>query len=223
MAAVPAAVDRSLFAGFAARPGVESAADDMELILASSSKYRQQLLAQAGIACRIVPPDVDEAALTALALQRGQSPADLCRMLAMAKAKAVAAVHPDVFVLGSDQLLSFDVQILGKPGTAEAAIAQLQKLSGRTHFLLTAFAIIAPGRISCELVESQLTMRQLSPANIKRYVAADEPLDCAGSYKWESRGITLFERVVTSDPSAIIGLPLIGVVSELRQLGIDDQ
>ncbi len=185
----------------------------MELILASSSKYRQQLLAQAGIACRIVPPDVDEAALTALALQRGESPADLCRMLAMAKAKAVAAVHPEAAVLGSDQLLSFDGQILGKPGTAEAAIAQLRKLAGRTHFLLTAFAIIAPGRISCEL----------TPTEIQRYVAADGPLDCAGSYKWESRGITLFERVVTSDPSAIIGLPLIGVVSELRRLGIDDQ
>lgn len=192
----------------------------MELILASSSKYRQQLLAQAGIGCRIVPPEVDETSLTGLALQQGQWPDTICRMLAMAKAKSVADRHPEAAVLGSDQLLTIDGEILGKPGTVDGASDQLRKLSGRTHFLLTAFAIFAPGRVSCELVESQMTMRSLTTAEIERYVATDQPLDCAGSYKWESRGITLFERVQTPDPSAIVGLPMIAVVTELRQLGI---
>lgn len=193
----------------------------MELILASSSPYRQALLRQAGIPFRAVAPHVDEAAMAHAVTAQGGTHVQVCRALATAKAQAVAGCNRADIVVGCDQLLSIDGEILGKPGTPDGARAQLRRLSGRTHELITAFAVMAPNMVVVEEIRSQMTMRSLTDAEIFRYVAADEPWDCAGSYKWESRGIALFEQIATPDHTAIVGLPMIGLITALRQCGFE--
>lgn len=193
----------------------------MELILASSSPYRQALLRQAGIPFRAVAPHVDETAIAQAATAQGAAHDQVCRALATAKAQAVASRHPADIVVGCDQLLSIDGEILGKPGTPDGARAQLRRLSGRTHELITAFAVMAPNRVLVEAISSRMTMRSLTDAEISRYVTVDEPWDCAGSYKWECRGIALFERIETPDHTAIVGLPIIGLITALRRCGVN--
>lgn len=191
----------------------------MELILASSSPYRRQLLATAGIPCQCQPPHVDEASLIAEGLAQSIAPGQICQLVARAKAQAVARQFPHDGVLGSDQMLLFQGEIWGKPGTPAAALAQLERLSGQTHQLLTAFTLITPENTIERLVTSTMTMRPLGRPELERYLAHDEPWDCAGSYRWEARGITLFESVETEDPTAIIGLPLIALTTALRACG----
>lgn len=189
------------------------------LVLASTSRYRAELLRRLGVAFEVVAPGVDEEAFKAADPAADQ----LVRELALAKARAVAARCGDAIVIGSDQCAELDGAILGKPGTAERAAAQLAALSGRTHRLWTGVALVdgrtgtARSHVDCH----ELSMRALDAAAIARYVESDLPLDCAGSYKIESLGIALFERVEGSDFTAITGLPLTVVVRMLAELGVE--
>jgi septum formation protein len=186
-----------------------------ELLLASTSRYRVALLERLGVPFRAVAPDCDEDAYKS----RGLSPESLAELLAQAKAESLLATHPGATILGSDQVAALGDELLGKPGTPEAACAQLARLAGRTHRLVTAVAILHGGRVHRHSDITTLTMRALTSAQIERYVAADAPLDCAGSYKLEARGIALFSRIDSADHSAIVGLPLIAVAELLIGLG----
>jgi septum formation protein len=187
-----------------------------DLVLASTSPYRSALLARLGLPFRCEAPGVDESA----AKTRLRDPLTIVAELALQKARAVAARHPDAVVIGSDQGACIDGDLLDKPGTAANAIAQLRRLRGRDHELLTAVAIVHGGRVTGFVDRTRLTMRRLADAEIERYVAADNPLDCAGSYKIEALGITLFEHIDCADWTAIQGLPLLRLCAELRQSGI---
>lgn len=185
-----------------------------QLVLASTSPYRRALLERLGLPFECRAPDVDEDDIKSRWIR---TPAELVTHLARAKARSIDA--PNATVIGSDQMVVLGSQILGKPCDPAVAVAQLTTLSGRTHDLLTAFAVAQNGRIYEHLDVTRLTMRALERDEITRYVQADEPTDCAGSYKLESRGIALFESIESSDQTAIIGLPLIALTSILRNLG----
>jgi septum formation protein len=187
----------------------------LDLVLASTSPYRRALLERLGVPFRCVAPSVDEDALK----DPGLAPRDLARHLARAKAASVAAGAPGAVVIGSDQLVALDGRIHGKPGSVEAAVAQLLALAGRPHELVTALAVTHEGRWWEHTDVTTLWMRPITRAEAERYVAADRPTDCAGSYKLEERGITLFERIESNDHTAITGLPLIALTTMLRALG----
>lgn len=187
----------------------------MELILASTSPYRRALLERLGVPFRICDPGVDEERVKAL----GQAPRLLAERLAAAKAESVRNAGGEAVVVGSDQLVSLDDRILGKPGSQERAVEQLRLLAGREHELITALAVFHQGRLIRHTDVTTLRMRPLTREAIERYVQADRPIDCAGSYKLESRGITLFDRITTEDQTAITGLPLIALTTILRDLG----
>jgi septum formation protein len=186
------------------------------LILASTSRYRGDLLARLGVPFVAAAPDCDEDATKAT----GLAPQELAETLALAKAESLRAAHPDAAILGGDQVAAIDDAILDKPGTEAAACAQLARLAGRTHTLITAVALILGDRILRHTDVTRLTMRPLTADQIARYVAADQPLDCAGSYKLERLGIALFSRIESADHTAIIGLPLLSVTSMLGEIGI---
>lgn len=185
------------------------------LILASTSPYRRQLLERLGVPFETESPGVDESTFSRM----GLFPRELAERLALEKARAVALRHPSGFVLGGDQLATSQGRILGKPGSVEAAVEQLKQLSGREHVLITAMALVRGQEVWTLTDETRLMMRRLSVEEIRRYVEADQPLDCAGAYKLESRGITLFERIDSADHSAITGLPLIALTTLLRARG----
>ncbi len=188
----------------------------MDLILASTSPYRRDLLARLALPFRCVAPGVDEAAIGADILD----PVERAGRLARAKAEAVAARESGALVIGSDQLVAFEGRVLGKPGTAERAVEQLLAMAGREHLLVTAVAVADRSGVEIETDVARLRLRDLSRAEAERYVAADRPIDCAGSYKIESLGIALFDRIEASDHSAIVGLPLLTVCRMLRARGI---
>jgi len=190
----------------------------MDLILASTSPYRRAQIERLGVPFRSVAPDVDEEALKTR--WGAVAPRELAERLAHAKAASVAERAPEAVVIGGDQLVAFDGRILGKPGTIEGAIAQLRELSGRSHDLITALAVIRGFETYAHVDVATLNLRQLTPDSIARYVNADRPMDCAGSYKLESRGITLFESIDSDDHSAIVGMPLIALTSILRGIGL---
>jgi len=186
------------------------------LILASTSRYRRALLQRLGLPFQVDSPRCDED------VGDERDPVRIVRELSLRKARSVAGRHPGAVVIGSDQVLALDGAILTKPGTAERARAQLAQLSGRTHRLVTGLALI-DGRDGAEIVDHEdyrLTFRTLGDAEIARYVELDQPLDCAGSYKLESRGIWLVERLDGEDDSSIVGLPLLRLTRHLRTLGI---
>ena len=187
------------------------------LILASTSPYRRALLERLGVPFRSVAPPFDEEA------SKGEraSPRELAEALASGKAESVQAGEPDAVVIGCDQLVAFEGRVFGKPGTAEGAVAQLLAMSGRTHELITAMVILAPGRRFEHTDVARLTMRRLGRAAIERYVERDRPFDCAGSYKLEQGGVALFERIVSDDHTAITGLPLLALTGALAELGFD--
>jgi len=169
-----------------------------------------------GLPFQCEPPGVDEDAIAAL----GGAPRILAEQLAFEKASAVAARFPGATVIGSDQMAVINGQVLGKPGSISAACDQLARLSGQTHELITALCVIQGEQILRHTDITRLLMRRLATEEIERYVAADNPVDCAGAYKIEERGIALFEKLETADPTAITGLPLIALTSILRQLGL---
>jgi septum formation protein len=176
------------------------------LVLASTSRYRRALLERLGLEFEQEAPGVDEERLKAVV----DDPRELAERLARAKAAAVAERCPDAVVIGSDQVGALGDERLDQPGSPERAAAQLARLSGRTHELITAVCVRRGDDEWCHTDVARLTARALSSAEIERYVALDDPVDCAGSYK---------ERVECADHSAITGLPLIWVVGQLRNLG----
>jgi septum formation protein len=185
------------------------------LVLASTSRYRQVLLARLGIPFVVAAPEVDESTLP------GELPAGTALRLAEAKARAVAARFPDALVIGSDQVADCAGRPVGKPGTRERARVQLAELSGRTVVFHTGVALVADGRCHSALVDVTSTFRALSAADIDAYLDREQPWDCAGSVKSETLGIALFESIVSDDPTALIGLPLIAVTRMLRAEGLD--
>jgi septum formation protein len=187
-----------------------------QLILASTSAYRKSQLSKLRIPFTALAPNVDEEAFK----QRIQDPQELALRLAVEKAQAIAESHPDAVVIGGDQLVSFQGQILGKPHTAERAVDQLLQLAGQEHILITAVAVCHQGTFQTHVDETRLWMRPLDRETAERYVSADQPLDCAGAYKIESLGISLFDRIETEDHTAITGLPLLAITKLLNAAGI---
>lgn len=187
------------------------------LLLASSSPYRAALLSRLGLEFESMAPAIDES------LHPGETAEDYVCRLAREKAAAIARQRPDAIVIGSDQCSEMGDQILGKPGSIEAAIEQLVAASGQRAILQTAVAVQDPasGQSRVAQVPTTVQFRRLSRAAIERYVRAEKPVDCAGSFKAEGLGITLFERIHSDDPNAIIGLPLIALTRLLGQVGIN--
>ena len=188
-----------------------------QLILASTSRYRRELLERLRLPFDVVSPDVDETALP------GEAPPLLAQRLALAKARAVAQHHPNAVVIGSDQVADLEGEAIGKPGTHERAVAQLQRMRGHAVVFQTAVAVVcaAKGFAGMALVPVTVRFRRLEDAEIERYLRAEEPYDCAGSAKAETLGIALLDAIESSDPTALIGLPLIKTCALLREAGID--
>lgn len=187
------------------------------LILASTSKYRQELLGRLNLPFQAISPGVDEEPFKSLDL----SPKDLAQKLAFEKASAVAQKFPGAVVIGSDQVAAIKSKILDKPGDHQTATNQLSFLSGKEHVLLTAVCICYDGKTIEFLDETTLAMKQLSASQIDRYLKYDQPYDCAGSYKIESLGISLFESIDCADFNAITGLPLLKLSKYLSDIGYE--
>jgi septum formation protein len=186
------------------------------IVLASTSRYRRELLARLRLDFTVAAPGVDEAALG------GEPPAATAARLAVAKARAVLATHPGAVVIGSDQVAELDGRPLGKPLQHAAALQQLMEMQGRTVVFHTALAVAGPAdnALQFDCVPTSVTFRELSPPALDAYLRADEPYDCAGAAKIESLGIALVERVESEDPTALVGLPLIRLTSILTAAGV---
>lgn len=190
----------------------------MDLILASTSRYRRELLDRLGVPYRAVAHRCDEEAT----MTSGLSPDEVARTLARAKAESLASAYPEAFIIGSDQVADLGGELLGKPGSEEACVEQLTKMSGRVHRLVTGVCLRYPSGEARESLDiHEMKLRSLELAEIERYVAVEKPTDCAGSYKIEGRGIALMEEVKGSDFTAIVGLPLIVVTTLLREAGFE--
>jgi septum formation protein len=191
---------------------------DIDLVLASTSRYRRELLARLTPTFRTLAPEVDETPLA------GEPPIAIATRLAAAKAHAIAATCPNALIVGSDQVAEIDGRALGKPRAVDAACAQLAASSGRSVAFHTALCLVdtraATLRDQAAIDTTRVVFRRLDAAEIARYVAAEQPLDCAGSFKAEGLGIALFERIESADPSALIGLPLIALARLLRAAGV---
>ncbi|MCR2746902.1 Maf family protein [Limnobacter parvus] len=186
------------------------------LYLASSSKYRRELLARLQINFRCQSPQIDEST------KPNETPLDTCQRLAREKALAIAAEHPASVVIGSDQVADVDGVAISKPGTHDRARAQLRSMSGKTIVFHTAVCVccIETKQTIEFTVPTSVEFRELNSAEIERYLIAEEPYDCAGSAKSEGLGISLLKRIESSDPTALIGLPLIEVANALRQFEV---
>ena len=187
------------------------------LILASTSRYRHELLARLRLPFTVESPGVDETA------RPGETPRALAQRLALAKARAVAERHPDALVIGSDQVAELDGLAIGKPGSHVRAVEQLRAMSGRSVVFHTAVATLrlASGYSAQALVPVTVRLRRLGDSEIERYLRAEQPYDCAGSAKVETLGIALVEAVESDDPTALVGLPLIRTCAMLRAGGLD--
>ncbi len=187
-----------------------------DLILASTSPYRRELLERLQIPFQAMDSGVDEDPFK----EDITDPMVLTKTLAFEKAKAISKTHPHSYVIGGDQISLFEGEILGKPGSKEAAVIQLRKVAGKSHELITSTCILGPKGYVYEWTNrTTLTMRDLTLDEIKRYVEKDNPIYCAGSYKIETLGISLFDSIITEDHTAIIGLPLIHLSKKLREVG----
>ena len=186
------------------------------LILGSTSPYRRELLQRLRLPFEVVRPEVDETPLP------GEQPLALAQRLALEKARAVALKHTQAVVIGSDQVADLEGFALGKPGTHERAVAQLQRMRGRTVVFQTAVAVVCieSGFSQSALAQVKVQFRSLSDSAIENYLRAEEPYDCAGSAKSEGLGIALLESIDNQDPSALVGLPLIHTCRLLRAAGI---
>lgn len=186
------------------------------LILASSSPYRRELLDRLGLDYSTVSPDIDESA------RPGETPAALVERLAEQKARAVGESHPGL-IIGSDQVATVDDEILGKPGNHERAVAQLTRLSGRQVTFHTGVCLLDTEHheAQVDVVPFRVQFRSLGAGQIERYLRTEQPYNCAGSFKSEGLGITLFEKMSGDDPTALIGLPLIRLTGMLGNAGVD--
>jgi septum formation protein len=187
------------------------------LILASTSRYRRELLERLHLPFEVHAPDVDETP------QPGEAPAALARRLALAKAQVVSARFPEAIVIGSDQVADLDGAPVGKPGTHERAVAQLRAMRGRTVVFQTAVAVVRASTcyVGAALAPVTVRFRPLGDAEIEHYLRTEQPYDCAGSAKAEALGIALLDAIDSDDPTALIGLPLIRTCALLRAAGID--
>jgi septum formation protein len=185
------------------------------LILASGSRYRRELLGRLGLPFTVQSPGTDES------VRAGEAPAERARRLALAKALSLAASSPDAVLIGSDQVAVCGEELLHKPGNAARCAAQLRALSGNTAVFYTAVAIAGPAASAPLqfLDTTRVEFRPLSEDEIQRYIAAEQPFDCAGGIRSEGLGISLFKRMQCEDPTGMIGLPLIGLAAALRSRG----
>ncbi|MBT7308057.1 MAG: septum formation inhibitor Maf [Gammaproteobacteria bacterium] len=187
----------------------------LPLVLGSSSPFRKELLSRLQLPFETCSPDIDERSLA------GESPEQLVERLSVGKAAAVAEQYPSHLVIGSDQVAVNAGAVLGKPGSFERAVEQLQAASGKVVQFYTGLTLLnsASGEQYSEVVPFQVHFRELSSDRIERYLRAETPYNCAGSFKSEGLGVALFERLEGSDPSALMGLPLIRLVRMLEQQG----
>ncbi|HWI11328.1 MAG TPA: Maf family nucleotide pyrophosphatase [Burkholderiaceae bacterium] len=187
------------------------------LILASTSRYRRELLERLRLPFEVRAPEVDETP------RPREWPAALAQRLALAKARAVSAAYPDAVVIGSDQVADLNGEPIGKPGTHERAVAQLRAMRGRSVVFQTAVAVVraSTGYVGTALAPVTVRFRALTDAEIEHYLRAEQPYDCAGSAKCETLGIALLEAIDSDDPTALVGLPLIRTCALLRAAGID--
>lgn len=187
-----------------------------DLVLASTSPYRRELLQRLRIPFRTASPDVDESP------HPGETPADTATRLAEAKARVVAGRYPNALIIGSDQVAYVADRIYGKPGTRERAAAQLRELRGRSVHFHTALCLFncATGGIQVDSVPIEVHFRHLGDDEIERYLDIESPLNCAGSARSEGLGISLLDYIRGDDPNALIGLPLISLCRMLRREGV---
>ena len=187
------------------------------LILASTSRYRRELLERLRLPFEVVSPAVDESPLT------GETPAALAQRLALAKAWAVARQHPAAVVIGSDQVADLAGEPIGKPGNHERAVAQLRAMRGRTVVFQTAVAVVHAAAAYEQVLLAPVTVRfrDLHDDEIEHYLRTEMPYDCAGSAKCETLGIALLEAIESDDPTALVGLPLIRTARLLREAGVN--
>lgn len=188
----------------------------MQLVLASTSPYRQAILQKLPLSFATDSPDIDEIPL------ENESPQSLVKRLSEAKARAVAIRHPHSLVIGSDQVAVLKGKILGKPGTHEKAVQQLREASGNEVIFNTGLCLLNTdnGKAQVSCVPFVVQFRKLDDEQIERYLTHEEPYNCAGSFKSEGLGITLFEKLSGDDPNTLIGLPLIELVRMLENEGI---
>jgi septum formation protein len=187
------------------------------LVLASTSRYRQELLARLGIPFETTAPNVDESPAA------GEMPQALALRLACAKAQAAQAAFPDALIIGCDQVAAVGATLLNKPGTHARAVEQLKLMSGKQIAFFTALCLLnaLTSRRQTAIVPVTVHMRELGTGQIERYLQAERPYDCAGSARIEGLGITLVARLDGDDPNALIGLPLIKLCDMLRNEGVD--
>ncbi len=197
-------------------PPAPPASSVRALVLGSTSAYRRELLSRLRLPFAVEPPQVDETPLA------GEAPAALARRLAAAKAAAVARLHPAAVVIGSDQVADLEGEPLGKPGNHANAVAQLQKMSGRTVIFQTALTVMCQesGFAEHDLAPVRVRFRNLGRDDIEAYLHAEQPYDCAGSARSEGLGIALLESIESDDPTALVGLPLIRTCRMLRAAGL---
>ncbi len=187
------------------------------LVLASTSRYRRDLLQRLRLPFMVMAPEVDETATP------GEAPAAMAQRLALAKANTVAMLAPDAVVIGSDQVAELDGSALGKPGNHARAVQQLRSMRGHAVRFHTAVAVVRPssGFLQQALVTVTVRFRPLSDREIERYLLLEQPYDCAGSAKCETLGIVLADAIESDDPTALVGLPLIRTSAMLRAAGLD--
>lgn len=187
------------------------------LILASGSAYRRALLNKLGLDFDCDSPDIDESP------RLGEEPESLVARLAQEKARAVAIRHPEALIIGSDQLATLEGKVMGKPHTHDRATEQLSQASGKRVRFLTGLCLYdaKDGSFQCEVVPFDVQFRELSDSQIEGYLRAEQPYDCAGSFKSEGLGIALFERLIGDDPNTLVGLPLIRLIAMLEDKGFD--
>ncbi|WP_455386141.1 Maf family protein [Acidihalobacter prosperus] len=186
------------------------------LVLASSSRYRRELLARLHLPFASDSPDIDETPLD------GEDPLAMVRRLSCAKAEALRSAHPDALIIGSDQCAVLDGRIIGKPGDHATAVAQLRASSGRSMMVHTGLCLLdtASGETQVDVVSYDILFRELDDAEIEAYLRLEQPYDCAGSVKSEGLGVSLLEHMRGDDPSALVGLPLIRLGAMLREAGL---
>jgi len=188
-----------------------------QLVLASTSPFRRTLLERLGLPFETAAPEADESPL------ENETPSALVARLAEAKARAIAPQFSDALIIGSDQVAVLDGQILGKPGNHQTAVQQLQAASSRQVDFLTGLCLLNTQTQNChvKVVPFSVVFRSLSDSQIEQYLLKEKPYNCAGSFKSEGLGISLFEKMLGDDPNALIGLPLIELITMLSDEGVD--
>ena len=189
----------------------------LPLILASSSPYRRELLQKLTLSFECYSPDIDESA------NEGETPEHLVERLALEKALAVAKNHPEALIIASDQVAVLEDEVMTKPHTHDNAVKQLSRSSGKTVKFLTSLCLLnsQTGEHQAEVVTYSVKFLTLSQSQIENYLHKEQPYQCAGSFKSEGLGVTLFQRFGGEDPNSLIGLPLITLTRMLRNEGVE--